>query len=231
MTPSFVHLVPILLTGFGVALLHSAIPTHWLPFVLAARAQKWTLVKTLTITLLGSFAHAIFTAGLGLIVLSFGTSLFEHYESWFHSIAGSALIVFGLYIIYQQKFGGGHSHFLLHRHDHKFCKFDSTDSIQTSVEGRRSDRVAVLALIGALFLSPCEVILPIYLSAVEFGWYGFFSLSAALAIATSLGMISLVTLTMFGLVKFQFRQLERIEILGVALLICLLGVSIIFFGH
>jgi len=32
-------LTTILITGFGVAFFHAAIPTHWLPFVLAARAQ------------------------------------------------------------------------------------------------------------------------------------------------------------------------------------------------
>ena len=29
-------------TGFTVAFLHAAIPTHWLPFVAVARVQKWS---------------------------------------------------------------------------------------------------------------------------------------------------------------------------------------------
>ena len=33
--------------GFGVAFLHAAIPTHWLPFALTARGQGWSLGKTL----------------------------------------------------------------------------------------------------------------------------------------------------------------------------------------
>ncbi|MGE4132555.1 MAG: hypothetical protein AB7F86_13010 [Bdellovibrionales bacterium] len=228
---SLTHLLPILLTGFGVALLHSAIPTHWLPFVVAARVQKWPLRKTLFITLIASAAHAAFTACLGLVVVSFGASLFERYESWFHYLSGSALILFGIYIVYQQRFGGGHSHFLLHRHDHSVCEFDSTEAIRVSGGPRRSDRVAVLSLIGALFLSPCEVILPIYLSAVEFGWQGFFFLSAVLASASTIGMLSLVAVASLGSLKFKFRQLERIEISAMGVLLCLLGVLVIVLGH
>ena len=32
-------------TGFAVSFVHSILPTHWLPFVLAARAQKWSRAK------------------------------------------------------------------------------------------------------------------------------------------------------------------------------------------
>lgn len=33
-----------------VSLLHSFIPTHWLPFSIVGRAQKWTLSKTLFVS-------------------------------------------------------------------------------------------------------------------------------------------------------------------------------------
>ena len=36
----------IAVTGFTVAFLHAAIPTHWLPFVLTARVQKWNRSET-----------------------------------------------------------------------------------------------------------------------------------------------------------------------------------------
>ncbi|KAJ0478480.1 hypothetical protein HanHA300_Chr13g0500551 [Helianthus annuus] len=32
-----------------VSLLHSFIPTHWLPFSIVGRAQKWTLSRTLLV--------------------------------------------------------------------------------------------------------------------------------------------------------------------------------------
>src|ERR1043166_5001178 len=42
--------VTLIATGFAVGFLHAVIPTHWLPFVVAARAQRWNKTKTLTIT-------------------------------------------------------------------------------------------------------------------------------------------------------------------------------------
>lgn len=40
----------IMATGFGVTFSHAAIPTHWLPFVLAERGQRCSHGKTLAVT-------------------------------------------------------------------------------------------------------------------------------------------------------------------------------------
>ncbi|KAL9316091.1 hypothetical protein ACSQ67_017092 [Phaseolus vulgaris] len=43
-----------------VSLLHSFIPTHWLPFSIVGRAQKWTLSTTLIVRFryCGSLQHS-----------------------------------------------------------------------------------------------------------------------------------------------------------------------------
>ncbi|HZP14098.1 MAG TPA: hypothetical protein VFB36_16905, partial [Nevskiaceae bacterium] len=64
-------------TGFAVSFVHSILPTHWLPFVLAARAQKWKPAKTLSIVAVAGGGHTLFTVGLGLIVLGLGVTV-EH---------------------------------------------------------------------------------------------------------------------------------------------------------
>lgn len=33
-----------------VSVLHSFIPTHWLPFSIVGRAQKWTITQTLLVS-------------------------------------------------------------------------------------------------------------------------------------------------------------------------------------
>lgn len=38
-----------------VSLLHSFIPTHWLPFSIVGRAQKWTLSRTLFVSMFPIF--------------------------------------------------------------------------------------------------------------------------------------------------------------------------------
>ena len=46
MTPSDLQqpvLLSLLGAGFVTAFLHAALPTHWLPFVLVGKAQRWSL--------------------------------------------------------------------------------------------------------------------------------------------------------------------------------------------
>jgi ABC-type nickel/cobalt efflux system permease component RcnA len=110
----------IAVTGFTVAFLHAAIPTHWLPFVLTARVQKWNRVKTLVVTALAGTGHVLFTAVLGFLVAWFGIAISGKLGQWFPWIAGGALILFGLYYVIQQLRGKGHSHshvFGGHSHD------------------------------------------------------------------------------------------------------------------
>lgn len=108
-------------TGFSVAFFHAAIPTHWLPFVLTGRVQKWGKPKTLAITTLAGCGHVLFTAALGFLVAWCGIKLSDKIGGWFPWIAGGALITFGLYYVIQQIRGKGHGHSHLfggHAHDH-----------------------------------------------------------------------------------------------------------------
>jgi len=109
----------IALTGFGIAFFHAAIPTHWLPFVITARAQGWNRNKTIGVTALAGTGHVLFTAFLGVLIAWFGIALHDRIGVWFHLIAGGALVLFGLFYVYRQLSGTGcgHSH-LFGGHSH-----------------------------------------------------------------------------------------------------------------
>ena len=64
-------------TGFTVAFVHAVIPTHWLPFVLVARARNWGRGKTLLVTTLAGLGHVALTSVLGLAIAWFGFQLEE----------------------------------------------------------------------------------------------------------------------------------------------------------
>src|SRR5215471_5222072 len=108
----------IAITGFTVAFFHAAIPTHWLPFVLAGHAQRWNRPKTLGIAALAGGGHVLFTTLLGVLVVWFGIALNKKIGDWFPRIAGGVLILFGLYYIWRQLAGKGHSH-LFGGHSHE----------------------------------------------------------------------------------------------------------------
>lgn len=100
----------IALTGFTIAFLHAAIPTHWLPFVLTSRAQKWSRTRTLAVTALAGSGHVLFTAILGFLVAWLGFKISDEVGAWFPRIAGGALLLFGLFYLYRQRSGQGHGH-------------------------------------------------------------------------------------------------------------------------
>jgi hypothetical protein len=110
----------IALTGFSIAFFHAAIPTHWLPFVITAKAQRWDRNKTICVTALAGTGHVLFTALLGLIIAWFGIALHDRIGAWFPWIAGGALLLFGLFYVYRQLSGTGcgHSHLFGGHSDH-----------------------------------------------------------------------------------------------------------------
>ena len=123
-------LLPVILsTGFAVAFLHAAIPTHWLPFVLIARAQRWNRPKTLAITALAGGGHVLATTALGVLLVWFGIKLDERAGAAFPWLAGSVLILIGLVYLALQARGGGHGHTHLfgQRHDELFYEAHTHD--------------------------------------------------------------------------------------------------------
>lgn len=234
----------IAVTGFTVAFLHAAIPTHWLPFVLTARVQRWNRAKTLIVTALAGSGHVLFTAILGLLVAWFGIKLSDKIGGWFPIIAGGALVLFGLYYVIQQLRGkghghshGGHSHDSHdhgdHNHEHHHNEHghehDEHEQEETMAPPRRSDWGAIASLLALLTFSPCEGFLPVYVSGVRYGWSGFFLLTLILSIATVAGMVIFTWLTLAGMEKLKFRFLEKYESGLMGALLCALGVLIILF--
>ena len=193
-------------TGFVIAFLHAAIPTHWLPFVLVGRAQGWSGRKTLGVAALAGGGHIASTVVLGLLLTLAGMALHEEFGPWLARAAGVLLVGVGIYY--------------LRRPPHPEQSLGPNRRF-------RSDAAAVLALVGLLTLSPCESFLPVYLSSVPYGWTGFLLLTGVLAGATLLAMLAFTSLSMLGVARLRLTLIERYEnvLLGTAL--CLLGVVVI----
>jgi hypothetical protein len=105
--------------GFAVAFLHAALPTHWLPFVLTARVQRWSRLRTLAVVALAGTGHVLVTAALGFLVAWGGMTLNGRLGEMFPLIAGGALLVLGLYYVVRQLRGGQRGpHHLVGGRDH-----------------------------------------------------------------------------------------------------------------
>jgi ABC-type nickel/cobalt efflux system permease component RcnA len=217
----------ILATGFVVAFAHAALPTHWLPFVLAARGQGWSRGRALTITALAGAGHILFTIVLGVLLVALGLQISRAAGEIFPLIAGGLLIVIGLFYLYRQVRGlhhshGHHHHGHGHGHDH-----DETHDAPPPA-GRRADRAVIVSLLALLTFSPCEGFLPVYLSGIAYGWLGFLALSLVLATATLAGMVILTWITLAGFQRLRLHALERVENGVLGAMLCLLGIALVW---
>lgn len=232
------------LSGFVVAFFHAAIPTHWLPFVLTARVQGWNRSKTIAVTALAGTGHVIVTAALGLTITLFGNAFGETIGAWFPRIAGGALLLFGIYYLVRQLSGKGHVHFHYphehlhepghdhehhHGHEHQHGHGDDGNSRRGCQAHPTSDRAAILSLLAFLTFSPCEGFVPFYFTGIRYGWGGFAVLTAVLSIATVAGMVLFTSLTLAGLSKIKLGVLEKYESVLMGVLLCAVGLLIIFF--
>ncbi|MFQ6625205.1 hypothetical protein Gotur_005288 [Gossypium turneri] len=124
-----------------VSLLHSFIPTHWLPFSIVGRAQKWTLSRTLFVTAFGAVLHVISTSLLGITAITMANTIAG--EETVHKLASLLLIVLGgSYILLFLSGKGGHSH----------------------SHNQPMEKMAVAGLVLVPALSPCATTLPVFLA-------------------------------------------------------------------
>ena len=202
-----------LLTGTIIlAAIHALIPNHWLPLVAVAKAEGWKPKEITTITLLAAAAHVFGTVILGLILGIIGKELQEEYGRTINMAMAVLLIVFGL--IY----------FTVNLpHHHHSANRDVQDY-------QRSHRKWILIFVGMMFLSPCLEVESLFLSAGAFGMGAVFSMAAAYAVISILGIWLLVSLGIKGvnLLPAEFIEHNEKKISGAVLI--LVGI-VSFFLH
>ncbi len=216
-----VEYLPYIITGLSVSALHSALPTHWLPFVLAGKAQRWSFTKTLAVLLIAGSGHILTTSAIGAAIVWFGVTHGDNFHSILSFAAATSLFAFGSYYIIQYFRGYRHAH-CDHAHPH------SHDFKDTSKDGW-----AILSLLTLLTFTPCESFIPIYAAAWPLGWMGFFVLSIVLAVGTLVSMMFFTSLAFFGFHRFRLNWLEKYEklIMGIILIIFSFVVYLVESSH
>ncbi|KAL5994892.1 hypothetical protein ACLOJK_024949 [Asimina triloba] len=191
-----------------VALLHSFIPTHWLPFSIVGRTQQWTLSKTLLVTAFGAVLHVFSTSLLGVTAITMANTIAS--EETVHRLASLLLVVLGgSYVMLFLLGKGGHSH----AHNH------------------RMEKMAVAGLVLVPALSPCATTLPVFLT-VGNSFYMLVLSIVVLLFSTITVMTSLVALSYYGASQIKFHWVERYDKLLVGTVLCLVGIlTFVFHDH
>lgn len=191
--------------GFAAAFLHAALPTHWLPFVLVGRAQRWSLPRMLGAVATAGLAHIATTAVVGGLIIAAGMALDQWVAGFLPHLSAALLFLFGGFYLVKSAIrrpamAGG----------------PTLDLAEPTV----SHAAAFWGLVAMLAVSPGEVLLPIYMSSAQEGLLALMLLTAAFAGGTILGMGVFTTLARAGASVLRLERWARYEgvVLGLALI-------------
>ena len=173
-----------------ISLLHAVIPNHWLPVLAIGRKEGWSLAETIRITFIAGMAHVISTVIIGVLLAMIGSELTTHIEDFTKVIGPSILVLIGLYFVRQHY---THHHFHLEK---------------KQIE-KKSKGAVIIALVIAMFLSPCMEIEAYFLLAGSKGWYFLAMIAALYAIITIAGMLVWIRIADKGLLKLNWHKWEH----------------------
>jgi hypothetical protein len=191
--------------GFAAAFLHAALPTHWLPFVLVGRAQRWSLARVLGAVAAAGAAHIASTAVVGALIIAAGMALEQWVAGFLPHLSALLLFLFGAFYLVKSALrrpamAGG----------------PALDLAEPTV----GHAAAFWGLVAMLALSPGEVLLPIYMSSAQEGLMALVLLTFAFLAGTVLGMGVFTALARAGWSVLRLERWARYEgaVLGVALI-------------
>ncbi len=209
-------LLSVLGVGFATAFLHAALPTHWLPFVLVGRGQRWSLPRVLTTVAIAGSAHIVTTAVVGGLIVAAGLVMDQWIAGLLPGLSAGLLFLFGAFylgkaLLRPTILAGG-------------------PSLALS-EPTVSHAAAFWGLVVMMAVSPGEVLLPIYLSQATEGPVVLIALTLAFGAGTVLGMAVFTVLARAGWSVLRLERWARYEgiILGLALI--LIGLLVILRPH
>ncbi len=189
-----------------LSVLHSFIPSHWLPIVVIGKSEGWSRNEILGFTVILSISHTLSTVIIGLLIGIVGYTLSQYQEMLARFIASVVLVALGLWYITR--------HFNIHNpHAHH------------GIEVRKGSKLKIISWLSTvMFFSPCIEIEAYYLSAGSMGWMPILAVSLIYVVITLVLMEFFVFLALKGMevVKILHR-LEHNENLITGIILVILG--------
>lgn len=223
----------LILSAITISFLHTASgPDHYLPFIVLSKSRKWSIYKTLGLTILCGLGHIISSVIIGLAGVVLGWQLAN--LTWFQDIRGNisswCLLLFGLiYLswgIWKVYANRPHKHFDVYGDD--VYVYEHRHGSVTYPQQRV--KVTPLVLLAIFVMGPSEPLVPLLFysganqSAVQTG-----IVIAVFALFTVFTMVAMVLLGLYGFSLLRADKLDRYmhAISGAVVTIC--GGGMVFF--
>jgi FtsH-binding integral membrane protein len=228
--------LPLVGAAAAVAVAHTALgPDHYLPFVMLARARRWSRPRTLLVTVVCGTAHVLSSVALGMVGLAIGAGLGwvqraegmrGDWAAWILVGLGTGYALWGVRTALRRKSGlephehGGHVHVHpggTHHHHH--------------AGATPRDPSTFWALFIVFALGPCEPLFPLFLVPASRGDWMLAGVTAVV-----FGLVTLVTMSILvlaahaGFERFSLGPLERWSHAAAGTVIAASGLAILFLG-
>lgn len=193
-------LLALVATAAFIGVVHTlAGPDHYVPFIALARARRWSVARTVGVTLSCGVGHVMGSVLLGAVGIAVGLALghMEWIESVRGEVAGWLLLGFGLaygsWGLRRAWRDRPHSHWHAHAHVHQGARRSVTPWV-----------LFVLFVFG-----PCEALIPVLMVPAAAGtWW------QVAAVTTVFGVCTLGTMT--AAVLAGYHGLARLSLSGAA---------------
>jgi len=229
----------LLVAAATIGFIHTLIgPDHYLPFIMMAKAGKWTYRKTLLVTFWCGLGHVAGSVVLGFIGIAAGIALtrIEFIEGFRGDIAIWLIIAFGLvYMVWGlRKAWRNKPHIHRHFHDdgtahaHEHRHLGEHTHVHADV---KQQSLTPWILFTIFVLGPCEPLIPLLMyPAATKSISGVWAVSLVFALATIGTMMAVVALAYAGLkpVRTQFLEKYMHALAGFTVLIS--GLAMQFLG-
>lgn len=233
------ELLVLLLTTISIAFIHTLTgPDHYLPFIVIAKAKKWSAKKTVLFTALCGLGHVGSSVALGLVGVFFGIAIhkIELWEGMRGSIISYVFTAFGLlYLLwglrraYRNKththlhfHKDGSEHIHLHNHTNQHLHIHEQDN---------KINLTPWILFTIFVFGPCEPLIPLVMYPAAKNNTGVLILITAVFMAITIStMVVLVLLALYGIKFMPFSFLEKYNhaVAGGTIFLC--GLGMLFLG-
>ena len=225
-------------TAGTLGFIHTLIgPDHYLPFIVLAKARKWTAFRTAMITILCGFGHILSSIILGFIGIILGTAVFKleaieasraDLASWLLVSFGFAYLIWGIHTALRRN---SHQHMHPHENSKNHLHPHSHVGIHSHIHISKTLGLTPWILFLVFVFGPCEPLIPLIMyPAAKHNMFAVAVTALVFGMATISTMLIVVLGSFYGLAKLPFENLQRYShaLAGLAILTC--GWLVKFFG-
>jgi nickel/cobalt transporter (NicO) family protein len=229
----------LIISALSVGFVHTLLgPDHYLPFIVMAKARKWSALKTATITTLCGIGHVLSAVILGLVAIAIGLTLtkLNFIENFRGAIAAWLLIGFGfayfLWGLRQAIKNKKHSHIHFHQdgsiHDHTHNHHEEHAHLHPT---KSIKELAPWILFIIFILGPCEPLIPLIMYPAVRGMnLEVILITLFFGAATLLVMLTMVFASVYGTRLIHYPFFEKYGNAMAGAIICSSGLAIKFLG-